>query len=36
MDIENDFDVKASALYLWYLKYIVDYINEEIQRKETD
>ena len=32
MDVEqDDFDKKASALYLWYLKYIVDYIDEEIQ-----
>ena len=40
MDIEqeeqDDFDKKASELYLWYLKYIVDYIDEEIQRKEID
>jgi hypothetical protein len=37
MDVEqDDFDKKASALYLWYLKYIIEYIDEEIQRKETD
>ena len=40
MDIEqneqDDFDKKAAALYLNYLLSIVDYIDEEIQRKEID
>ena len=38
MDVEqDDFDKKASALYLWYLKYIIEYIDDKkIQRKETD
>ena len=25
---QDDFDKKASALYLWYLKYLVEYIDE--------
>ena len=33
---QDDFDRKAIELYLNYLKCIVDYIDEEIQRKEID
>ena len=36
MDFENDFDKKASELYLNYLLSIIEYIDEEIQRKEID
>ena len=35
MDIENDFDKKASELYLEYLKSIVEYI-DEIQYEKDD
>ena len=33
---QDDFDKKAVSLYLEHLKYIIEYIDEEIQRKEID
>ena len=36
MDInKDDFDKKSSELYLWYLKYIAEYINE-VQHEKDD
>lgn len=32
---QDDFDKKASELYLWYIKYIIEYI-DEVQHENDD
>ena len=32
---QDDFDKKSSELYLWYLKYIIEYI-DEVQHEKDD
>ena len=33
---QDDFDKKSSELYLWYIKYIIEYIDEKIQHENDD